>query len=94
MNGRLPLLHVVHGFSCLVCCLNMSADTLDSSDDSHLTQTRAKRSKVWDHYEQNPLVMYVFTVKVFLHSYKLDAFNWIHGPYLASCMTRSWCKGN
>jgi hypothetical protein len=59
MNGRLPLLHVVQGFSCLVCCLNMSADTLDSSDDSHSTQTRAKMSKVWEHYEQNPLVMYV-----------------------------------
>jgi hypothetical protein len=40
------------------------------------------------------LVRYVFTVKVLLYSYKLDTFNWIHGPYLASFMTRSCCKGH
>ena len=31
----------------------MSTNTEESSDDSNSTQTRAKRSKVWEHFEQN-----------------------------------------
>ncbi|XP_022683481.1 zinc finger BED domain-containing protein RICESLEEPER 2-like [Setaria italica] len=31
----------------------MSLNTPESSDDSNSTQTRAKRSKVWEHFEQN-----------------------------------------
>ena len=31
----------------------MSANTSESSDDSHSTQTRVRRSKVWEYFEQN-----------------------------------------
>ena len=31
----------------------MSANTLESSDDSHSTQTHVRRSKVWEYFEQN-----------------------------------------
>ena len=31
----------------------MSENTSESSDDSHSTQTRVRRSKVWEYFEQN-----------------------------------------
>src|SRR5688572_26799172 len=31
----------------------MSLNTSESSDDSNSTKTRAKRSKMWEHFEQN-----------------------------------------
>jgi hypothetical protein len=31
----------------------MSANTSESSDDNHSTQTRVRRSKFWEYFEQN-----------------------------------------